>query len=169
MFLCDKSYYYASKNISLQIISHFCDKEYTYSSHMQNHHKSVHEGVTYDCNICPSTFTQKLNLSNHIKSVHFKERSYQCQICDYQATQKSHLSRHVKNVHQKSDNINCSECNKHIKKMSLKIHMKNFHSGEQTLYYCKICTFQSIHQGALSTHVKNIHQNAGSIISSAGP
>ena len=92
-----------------------------------------------------------------MKSVHFKE-NYQCKICGYQATQKGSLSKHFKNVHQKSENINCSECNKSIQKGSLKQHMKIFHSGEQTLYNCKVCPFQSIHQGAVIKHVKNIHQ-----------
>ena len=121
------------------------------------HNKSVHEGVTYDCSICQSTFTQKIHLSQHIKSVHFKE-TYQCKLCDYQATQKGDLSRHVKNVHQKSENSHCSECNKSIQKKYLKRHMKIFHSGEQTLFNCKVCTFQSIHQDAVSKHVRNVHQ-----------
>ena len=134
-----------------------CDKEYKSPLGLQYHHKSVHEGVTYNCNICQSTFTQKSGLSQHIKSVHFKE-SYQCRICDFQATQKGYLSTHVKNVHEKSENINCSECNKSIQKRNIKRHMQMFHSGEQTLYSCNVCTFQSIHQWALSNHVRNIHQ-----------
>ena len=122
------------------------------------HDKSVHEGVAYNCNICQSTFTKKHNLSIHIKSVHFKETYHQCKICDYQATQRAHLSKHVKNVHQKSENIECSECNQFIQKNNLKRHMEIFHLGEQKLYNCKVCTFQSRHQVAVSKHVKNIHQ-----------
>ena len=78
----------------------------------------------------------------------------------YLSTYKHSLSTHVKNVHQKSENTNCSECNKSIQKKNLKIHMKKFHSGEQTLYNCNICTYQSLHQGALSTHVTNVHQKS---------
>ena len=111
----------------------------------------------YNCNICQSTFKLKGNLSRHIKSVHFKE-NYQCNICDYQASQKVHLSQHFKNVHQKSENINCSECNKPIRKDYLKRHMKLFHSGEQTLYNCKVCTYQSKHQSNVYIHIRNVHQ-----------
>ena len=136
-----------------------CDKEFTNSSTLWAHYRSVHEGVTYECNICQSTFTQKGSLSQHIKSVHFKE-TCQCELCDYQAPYKHSLSTHVKNVHQKSENIKCSECNKSMQKRSLKIHMKKFHSGEQTLYNCNVCTYQSLHQGALSTHVTNVHQKS---------
>ena len=71
---------------------------------------------------------------------------------------KSSLSRHVKNVHQKSENINCTECNVSIQKIGLKIHMKKFHSADQTLYNCRVCTFQSIHQGAVSKDIRNVHQ-----------
>ena len=79
-------------------------------------------------------------------------------MCDYQATLKFNLSRHVKNVHQKSENITCSECNKSIQKEYLKRHMRMFHSGEQTLFNCKVCTYQSIHQYAVNSHVRNVHQ-----------
>ena len=134
-----------------------CDKEYPDSSGLRYHNRSVHEGVTYNCNICQSTFTDKRNISKHIKSVHFKE-SYQCKLCGYQVTQNASLSTHVKNVHQKSENINCSECNKCMKKMSLHRHMTIFHSGEQTLYNCNLCIYQSIHQYAVNQHVRNVHQ-----------
>ena len=64
-----------------------------------------------------------------LHSVHFK-KTYQCKLCFYQATQNGSLSKHVKNVHQKSENVNCSECNKCMKKISLKGHIKVFHSGD---------------------------------------
>ena len=102
-------------------------------------------------------FASQHTQSRHIKSVHLKE-SYQCRMCDYQATLKFNLSRHVKNVHQKSENITCSECNKSIQKEYLKRHMRMFHSGEQTLFNCKVCTYQSIHQYAVNSHVRNVHQ-----------
>ena len=104
----------------------------------------------------------KNSLNIHLSSVHFKEK-HPCEICDYQATENGSLSRHVKNVHQKSENMNCSECNKSIQKVSLKKHMKMFHSEEQTLYNCKLCTFQSIQQSAVNKHVRNVHQKSENI------
>ena len=69
------------------------------------------------------------------------------------------LSRHFKNVHQRSENIICTECNKNIQKRNLSTHMKMFHSvGEQTLYNCKICTFQSNYPNSVKKHVKYVHQ-----------
>ena len=70
----------------------------------------------------------------------------------------SNLSRHVKNLHQKSENISCTECNKSFQKKNLTIHMKVLHSGEQTNYECKVCTFKTIHASSLQKHVQNIHQ-----------
>ena len=82
---------------------------------------------------------------------------FQCNICNFQATQKGGLSKHIENVHHKSENIHCIECNKSIQKKSLKQHMKLFHSGDKILYDCNLCTFQSIHQRAVSKHIRNVH------------
>ena len=79
-------------------------------------------------------------------------------MCVYEATVKSDLSKHIENVHQKTENITCSECNKSLQKVSLKMHMKMFHSGEQTVYNCKVCIYQSVYQYAVNRHVKNVHQ-----------
>ena len=135
-----------------------CDKEYKHASGLNTHTKSAHEGVKYDCNICQSSFTLKCNLRIHIKSIHFKEK-YSCKICDYQATRKGTLSIHIKNVHHKLGKVICTECNKTIQKETLTQHKRVFHSGEKTIYNCKICTFQTIHQSSLNQHVKNVHHS----------
>ena len=89
--------------------------------------------------------------------MHLKER-FPCKICAYQATFRNNLSHHVKNVHQKIENIICTECNKSIKKKSLNQHMKLFHSGNQPLHNCNICTYQSVYLWNLQKHIKNVHQ-----------
>ena len=76
----------------------------------------------------------------------------------YQVTKKGHLSIHVKNVHQKSENVHCSECNKSIQKKYLKQHVKLFHSAEQTLYNCNVCTYQSKFQSDVNKHIRKVHQ-----------
>ena len=82
-------------------------------------------------------------------------------MCYYQAPVKGELYRHVKRVHQKSENITCTECNKSMQKNSLTTHLKLLHSKkEQSQYYCKVCTFQSIRKGTLKRHVKNVHQKS---------
>ena len=97
---------------------------------------------------------QKGNLKQHMKKFHSGEQTlYNCKVCTFQTIYQHKVKEHVRNVHQKSENINCRECNKSIQKKWLKTHMKMFHSGEQTLYNCKVCIFQSIHKVALSRHV----------------
>ena len=122
-----------------------CNKQFLSKSALSNHTRLAHQGITYICDICPFKTTIKSSLAKHIKSIHLNEKEcYPCHICDYQATYKSHLSRHVKNIHQKNENIIiCTECNKSLQKWSLPQHMKMFHSGEQTQYNCKICTFKT--------------------------
>ena len=127
-------------------------------SHLKQHVKSVHEGITYNCNICDHKASQPCSLRAHIKTVHLKEGySHQCNICEYRTSIKTNLSTHVENLHQKSGNITCSECNKSLQKISLKRHMKLFHSVEHQ-YYCKICTFHTIHFNSLKRHRKKVHQ-----------
>ena len=94
-----------------------------------------------------------------MKIFHSGEQTlYNCKVCTYQSKCQYLVKRHVRNVHEKRENINCSECKKSIQKDSLKRHTQIFHSRDQTLYNCKVCTFQSIHQGAVSKHVRNVHQ-----------
>ena len=79
-------------------------------------------------------------------------------ILNFASSHKYSLSKHVKNVHQKSEKIICTECNKPLQKRWMSEHMKKFHSEEQSLFYCKVCTFQTIHSGSLKIHVQNIHK-----------
>ena len=79
-------------------------------------------------------------------------------MCDFKGTQLSNLSKHVKSVHQPNRKVICTECNKSIQENSLNLHWKVSHSGSQTKYNCKICTFQSIHKYSLESHAVNIHQ-----------
>ena len=155
-YKCDQSLH-EQKKFPCTLCNYQATQQDTLTKHKKSvHHKSVHEGVTYNCNICQSTFRLKGGLSQHIKSVHMQE-THQCKICEFQATQKVGLSRHIKNVHEKSENINC-ECNKSIQRRYLKQHMKLFHSAEQTLYSCNLCTYQSIQQSAVKQHALKVHQ-----------
>ena len=118
----------------------------------------MHLGKKYNCNICKYSATQKGNLLRHIKSTHFQGKLFFCQLCDYKAAEKSNLSIHLQNVHQKREKIICTDCNKSIKKSSLYLHRKSFHSGEQQTLYCNICTFQTKYKQSLKGHILNVHQ-----------
>ena len=130
------------------------------SSHLRHHDKSVHDGVTYDCNICQATFTIKSSLSLHINSVHFKE-SHQINV------RYVIIKQHVRVVYPDMSKmfikrvkilivVNVTSLSR--RDICLKTHVKMFHSEEQTLYNCNVCTFQSVHQWSLKNHVRNVHQ-----------
>ena len=52
-------------------------------------------------------------------------------------------------------------CNKAIKQSSLAGHKKRFHNEEQQPEYnCNICTFKTIYQRNLKTHIVKIHKNS---------
>ena len=67
---------------------------------------------------------------------------------------------HVKSVPEKNDYIACTECNKSIKSKSsfLSRHIKLFHSEDKKIHVCKLCPFQTVHDGSLTKHVRNIHK-----------
>ena len=61
--------------------------------------RSVHEGDTYDCDVCDDKATIKGNLKQHVKSVR-EGVKYNCERCDYRAIQKWNLRVHQKSVHE---------------------------------------------------------------------
>merc|ERR1712126_102340 len=136
-----------------------CSKQYRQKDSLSQHIRSVHEGNILNCKICPFKATYKSNLTRHIKSLHLEEQErYSCKICNYEATQKSDLSRHLKSVHENREKISCNDCNKVFQKLSLPQHMKVFHSGEKNIFFCKICSFNTIHSYGSQRHVKRVHQ-----------
>ena len=63
------------------------------------HKKSVHDGVTHECDQCVAVFTQQANLYTHKKSVHGGVR-YECDQCDTVFMRQGHLNNHNKNTHE---------------------------------------------------------------------
>ena len=75
-----------------------CDYKATTKSSLQQHMKSIHDGVKYSCKYCDYKATPKSNLQQHVKSLHDLVK-YSCEYCDYKATQKGNLEQHVKSIH----------------------------------------------------------------------
>ena len=121
------------------------------------YHKSLHEDITrYQCEMCKYSTIHKNTLSRHVRLVHFPKK-IDCKICDYKAPSKNCLNKHINNVHQ-TNNTNCPECNKILKKGNLSRHMKMLQSEQKSLYYCKMCPFQTIYKERVRTHTENVHQ-----------
>ena len=140
--------------IKVSDISDSCNTELSSKTSLINHIKAVHEGITYNCNVCQLRFSQQSNLKTHIRSQHTSIR-YPCKICDNQAKRQSHLTTHIQNIHK--DNVICPECNKSLKQYSLTNHKKRFHSSEIPFYNCSICSYQTTDNRSLKNHIKMAH------------
>ena len=70
-----------------------CDYQAKYRSHLQQHVKSIHEGVKHPCHKCDYKASEKGSLLRHIKSKHIGVE-YPCDQCHYKATHTDVLIHH---------------------------------------------------------------------------
>ena len=75
-----------------------CDKQFSLSSSLTRHIKSVHEEIRYPCNQCEKTFRESRNVTRHIQSVHDGVK-YQCDLCYAVYSQLVKLQCHKKSKH----------------------------------------------------------------------
>merc|ERR1719342_1732498 len=68
-----------------------CNYKTSHLHHLQNHIKSIHEGVKFPCDQCNSKFTDPSSLRKDIK--------YPCDQCSYKATQMGSLRTHIRSFH----------------------------------------------------------------------
>ena len=66
--------------------------------------KSVHNGKTFKCYICPSNFTDKGNLKKHVESV-YKGKTFKCEICPSKFATKGNL-KNISNPFMKEKHLN---------------------------------------------------------------
>ena len=83
-----------------------CDKSFKGKSSLKIHVQSVHEGISYKCDVCYKSFAQKGNLKIH-KFVHKIQKAkfvhkFKCQYlnCNESFANLSGLSSHFKSVHE---------------------------------------------------------------------
>ena len=143
------------RNESKKFKCNKCDKEYGYSSHLQEHIRAKHEGVRYSCEKCVYQATTQSSLKLHIKATHEGVR-YACDQCDYQASQQGILRAHIESKHE-GVKYACDQCDyKATTKSSLKIHIEAKHEGVR--YACDLCEYQATQQTRLKQHIKSKHE-----------
>ena len=99
---------------------------------LRRHMKCVHDGETFHCPMpnCQYKATWKDGFNNHVKSVH-DCIAYQCPHCNYNATQKGNLQRHIKSAHDE-EIISCSYFKyktASTRKNQLNIHIRSVNEG----------------------------------------
>ena len=75
------------------------DCPYKARSNFLLHHRSKHQGITFDCDECGKKLSSKGRLKTHKDNKH-KGIRFKCPQCDYKATQEGNLKIHEQAMHQ---------------------------------------------------------------------
>ena len=127
------------KGKNKEFVCDYCDHKCFYKCNMEQHVKSVHEGIkpkeSEACQICHKTFSDAQGLRRHA-GVHQVEKNEQleCDICKRKYNGKNSLSQHKRDAH--GGTHDCPQCLKTFKKKSnLTTHLKTrSHEGKGKLY-----------------------------------
>ena len=113
------------------------DEKKILTKHILRQHRGLEK--EYACIECGKKFLTKTLLKRHCK-VHLKVESkpFQCEFCSYATDTKRNLDLHHK-THQNTT-VDCQICGKKLNSdLSLKNHLKQFHSGREKKCDCKEC------------------------------
>ena len=75
------------RKVTVKYSCEFCDYKATTKNTLQNHVKSIHDGVKYSCEYCEYKATTKSDLRRHVKSIHDGVK-YSCEYCDYKGIRR---------------------------------------------------------------------------------
>jgi len=136
----------AHLNIStIQSVCSIC-KFQCHTESLREHHLRNHYIVGMDpekvssCSKCPAYFRTYNQLYCHMKKLHQdptkpKLLIHKCDKCDSTFSNPLYLEKHLDKEHPQtniSHNFKCNKCSRYfIRDVSLKIHMKNIHSGKR--------------------------------------
>ena len=100
-----------------------CESQFTRLGSLQQHVKSIHDGIKYPCGQCEYQATEKSALNKHILSQH-EGVTYSCSFCHYQASYKDRLKHHIESKHEGKKYL--CKCEKQFNLYcSLRKHMQN--------------------------------------------
>ena len=136
----------------------FCGKTFTVKNTLQDHIKSIHDGVLeYKCDKCGREFGCRRNLVVHMKGVHEKLKNYVCHQCGQEFGYSQSLKTHMKRVHEKFKCL-CEICKKEFPSVTaLRDHKQIVHDGVNK-YECKICHKNFGCGSHLRRHYLNLHK-----------
>lgn len=109
--------------------------------YLEDHKKSVHEGVkNYACNYCGKVFASKSTLNGHVGRMHETfARKFKCDKCDFSCLEPNKLKIHEDAVHVKAIRFECQQCKYFsFRKTGLQNHIRVVHEKYRP-YKCDIC------------------------------
>jgi predicted RNA-binding Zn-ribbon protein involved in translation (DUF1610 family) len=75
-----------------------CDDKNSLKQWLSQHIKSIHEGVTYDCDKCDFSSKMLRTFNQHIKSIHERGK-YNCEKCNFNTAYTNRLVQHMTKIH----------------------------------------------------------------------
>ena len=63
--------------------------------------ESIHENVSFECDLCQQIFTRKDNLQVHMRTHANKRPKIICEVCRQEFTSKPELRAHRINIHER--------------------------------------------------------------------
>ena len=77
-----------------------CGKAFTSPNYLRHHIAAVHEGSRkYKCKFCSKSYAHQEGMNNHIRTVH-EGVKYQCEFCEKKFTQSNNLKLHIAKQHE---------------------------------------------------------------------
>ena len=85
---------------SYECIDAKCTQTFSQKLLMNQHYRSTHLGIPFECKYCDKTFLSKKSRDRHQKSGHLSDNAnvtfkYNCDKCDYKTDEKTEYTSHV--------------------------------------------------------------------------
>ena len=130
-------------------------------NNVENHKKTVHEGIKIVCQHCAKRFTQQSDFRRHLKDIHNyvfpppQERRYPiCNNCGYKTRLLSTFDKH------KCDPIKCENCDFETKnEVHMRCHKISLHLKKDGMFCCDKCSFKTARHDNLKKHKENKHKH----------
>ena len=142
------------------IVWHYCEqcgKRYQNKHNLVCHIKAHHEGVLYQCQLCPKTFKDRSSRWQHKNLVHSTDERYNCKYCRLRFGTESELRRHLP-THEVERQFTCRHCGKKFPfRRSLVLHERG-HTGDKP-HVCpeEGCGKRWISSSGLARHRRQVH------------
>ena len=143
------------------VFCNICPYKSNRITNVENHKKTVHEGVRIVCQHCAKRFTQQSDFRRHLVTTHNevfpaqKERRYPiCDPCGYKTRLLSTFDKH------KCDPIKCEKCDFETKnEVHMRRHKIRLHLKRDGMFCCDKCPFKSARNDNLKKHTENKHKH----------
>lgn len=135
-----------------------CDRTFSDKTGLTCHIAAAHDSATFVCTICDKSFGALHLLKKHEKRIHIRSEPFLCPQCSKSFPNKHYLNQHIDRKHN-TPKVVCGMCGKIVSSvLALRLHEKNLHSDNPTLYECKVC--KKVYR-ALNSRIRCEDKHAG--------